>query len=537
MIEKSLSAGITDSGNYRTWKHLCLVVGLVGSLFYLHSQLFLAGQFVSEDSFYFYATAYNQPLLEAIATPYAGYLHVFPMLLAEILWLLPFEVLPWVNSIVVLTLNICLLSWFYSPYCRCLVASDGLRMSIVILLAVTPFQPNLGMLLGLHWYFAFFLGIFLISDLPNSRRCVIPASVFVTLAAWSSPGAVVIIPLALYRWWQERRSRCRYIPFSFAVASLAYLAAIVLIYKPTSSQPGLADPSTAIKATLLMLSEGVIFQSFLGVHIAELLPLGIAWVFNALVVGGVAGALWLLRNTPRAKIASVLIMLGVAMLGLTMLRGHQSQLLLQGDDLSLHERYLTTPVFYFWTAVGILIAPWVSALFRRGRLPRMAIRAGWMSLLLAMLWGAPPLEGERPLSEAFPHPAKAATLKAFEQRYESGGQPETLALPGWTPIECMRLKVGGGRTCQKPEDLSCIFGTDLHRIAEDAYRVHWLGNFTVIDPDWVDHERWGKIAIIGYSGGFYWFREPRGQIWLSGPAIYPERFEFPLKGFTRIENN
>jgi hypothetical protein len=28
--------------------------------------------------------------------------------------------------------------------------------------------------------------------------------------------------------------------------------------------------------------------------------------------------------------------------------------------------------------------------------------------------------------------------------------------------------------------------------------------------------------------------EPDGQIWLSGPAIYPERFKFPLEGFTRI---
>jgi hypothetical protein len=521
---------------YSLKKHLVLVVALVVILFAKNAPLFLAGQFVAEDSFYFYATAYNKPFLESITTPYAGYLHVMPMILAEALWTVPFKFLPWINHLVALSTCSALLSWLYSPLCRKLIQADRLRMICVLFLALTPLQPNLGMLLGLHWYLSYFLGIFLLSDLPKGRIAILISSCFVVLAAWSAPASIILIPIALYKWWSERTARSRYIPLCFAAASIAYALAIIFVFKPAGTQPGSAPLIDIIRGSWKMLHEGILFQCVLGVKLSAILPKILAISFKAISATCLIALLWISRKKRSYGYVITLLLIGFAMLVMTMTREFQSKSLLQSTGLTA-ERYLTTPTFYIWTALFIILSQYWSQI-QKARTPiRLVLGSIAIGLLCLWIHGAPDLHGKTPLEQAFPHQEKVDLLEAYEQRYQSGGQPETLALPGWIPMHCMILEVGGGRYCETPSELTCIFGDDLKEIGIDHYKVDWFGEFQQLNEYWVDHEAWGEITIFSYEGGHYWFSDIYGQKYLSGPAIYPERFKYPPKGAIRIQKD
>lgn len=505
--------------------HLCLV-GFVSLLLFLkNAPLFLAGQFVSEDSFYFYETAYNADWWTAISTPYAGYLHVLPMLLAELLWQVPFAILPWVNHVVALVLCVLLLSSFYTPYCRKLVPSDGARAACVLLMALTPHQPNLGMLLGLHWYLSFAAGLVLLSDIPRKPAAVAALAVFMVLTAWSAPAAVVLIPVALVRWRLWRKDLRRYVPLAFAVASIAYAMAIQFVFKPGSSQPGFAEVSVAIEAIYIMATQGLLLDSIWGAGVGRHLPALPALLLQVAVVGAIITFTWKGRRSGRTWIGILLIGIGGLVLGLAMLRGFQSALIVKTGE-PVAGRYLATPGFYLWAGIFVIMAAWMSVLNRRGQLLALGALTGVASLLSL---GAPALSGDTPLTEAFPHAAKAERLAAYEARIAAGAQPETLALPGWTPIECMRLDIGGGRACPGGGSLECIFGKDLERLGAGYYRVEWLGELRHIEGDWYRHEKLGAIAALSYQKGFYWLQDATGQRYLTGPAIYPKLFEYPLR--------
>jgi len=519
--------------NYTRSKHLGLILGLVACLLLKNFTLFQAGQFVSEDSFFFYATAYNKSWIGSVTTPYAGYLHVLPMILAELLWNVPFQVLPWVNFLVALCLSTFLLSWLYTPYCRRLIPSDAHRFTCVILIACTPFQPNLGMLLGLHWYLSFFLGVFLLSDLPEKPLYVCIGGCIVVIAAWSSPASIVLIPFAIHRCWTLKTKNAHYIPLAFAAASIAYIVTILLVFKPNSGQPNMAAPLTAIAASFKMLHEGILLQSIFGTQMHHWGGSLFASLLKLTVVGTVISALWLQRRRVAAKYAIAFLFIGMSMLGLTMLRGHQSMLILEAEGLH-SERYLTTPTFYLFTALFILFSQAILRTLKQGRATQVTLSFGVIAWLCLLVYKSPPLHGDTPIESAFPHHEKARILKQYERRFAEGGQAETLALPGWTPVETMRLKIGGGRLCKTPTMLTCIFGDELIQLSADTYTVSWLGTFKIIDEDWLQHHEWGLTRILGYQGGFYWFQDANRQRYLSGPAIYPRRFEYPIPGAIRI---
>ncbi len=511
---------------FSTKKQFLLIASVMLIHFLGNSDLFMAGQFVSEDSFYFYATAYNQDWLTSITTPYAGYLHILPMLLAELLWNVPFEILPWVNHAVALFICAFSISWLYAPSCRSLIPQDGLRLVGVLLLALIPFQPNLGMLLGLHWYLPLTLGLMLLGNLPQKPKSISMWSVFAVLAAWSSPAMAVLIPIAFIRWWQHRKNPSRYFPLVVLTASFAYAATVTLVYKPASSMSGFSELCTAFLASFKMLQEGLLYQCLLGPWLGNQLPIifSIIIPITALATGTLL--LWQQRKQESAFNAIALLYASVAIIFLTMMRGHQSSRLLEIEGLS-YERYLTTPTLFFLVALLILLSKQIQTSLNKQtwiRYSIVLIFISWMSLLF---FTAPPLEGDLPLDRAFPHADKARVLRSYELKYAQNGQAETLALPGWSPIECMRLEIGGGRHCEDPNDLLCIFGNEIIKTGENEYRVNWLGNFTVINKDLLQHETFGRIHLLGYSGGFYWLQDPNGQQFLTGPAIYPKKLKWP----------
>jgi hypothetical protein len=92
----------------------------------------------------------------------------------------------------------------------------------------------------------------------------------------------------------------------------------------------------------------------------------------------------------------------------------------------------------------------------------------------------------------------------------------------------MSLQIGGGRESTINPTLESIFGQDWVPLQDGQYEVEWLGRFRRRQDNWIEHETEGLIAAISYQKGFYWFQRADGPRFLTGPAIYPRTFEYPL---------
>ena len=516
---------------YTWWKHLILVLVLVSVLFCSHRQLYLAQQLISEDSFIFFQTAYNKPFFASLSTPYAGYFHVLPMLLAELMWTLPFLLIPIVNHIVALLLSTSMLSWFYSPYCRKVIRGDGYRFMAVIILALLPFQPNLGMLLGLHWYFSFFVGLLLISDFPVQRVKILGLCLFLIVGAWSSPMAVIWIPLAGYRYYTDRKNISRYLCLCFVAATVIHAIVIVAILKPGSSQAEYANVVTAFLACGKVGWDELLRAGIFGLPITNSLLRFPFQIFA--VIGLFSSAILCWRRNIRNDGIAFIAYAGLALF-LSMIRGHQSEAYLTlGISIV---RYLTVPSLLLMTALLIFVDRILSGTQVRFARAENQVFFILFTLVILHVFNLRIPQSVTFTETAVAHESKVRIFEYFEKRFENGGQAETVAFPGWTPVEVMRLNIGGGRTCVNPESLECIFGQDLEFLGDNNYQVFWLGRFSILSGNWIHLSDWGKVEVVGYSSGYYWFRKPDGDLFLSGPAIYPRRFSYPIKGFLKYSD-
>jgi hypothetical protein len=155
----------------------------------------------AEDGTVFLADAYRLSTLDAITTPYAGYLHFVPRLLAEIVSALPVSAAAsgLAVSAALVTGLLALLVYhasgtsLTSPWARVLAAA------VVVLVPVGQEEiPN--SIANLHWPMLYALFWVLLWEPAN--RWLKP--VVVLLIVLSDILTVVFLPLALWRWWKQR---------------------------------------------------------------------------------------------------------------------------------------------------------------------------------------------------------------------------------------------------------------------------------------------------------------------------------------------
>lgn len=522
-----------DSGRFRYTipRHLSVIAVIAALLFVRNLALFSASQFVAEDSFFFYATAYNKPFLESLATPYAGYLHALPMALAELLWNFPFEVLPLANHVVALLIDAVCLSWIFAPSCRPLIRSDGFRLACAPLLAVVPFQPNAGMLLGLHWYLTFMLTLLVLGELPRRTYAIGSACALAVLGTWTAPGTIVLVPVAFARWFLNQKHPGRHFLLALGTAATAHAVLAVAVFRPATGATFTPGLDVAWKAFGKMLTDGLLVPSLIGTRLSYAVTDDIVGgVLACAVVVVFAAVLWSNRRGSAVCLALLLLTVALGVLFLTMMRGHQSSLLLVRPDIRL-ERYLTVPTLLMWTAILVLLAEWME---KKTRKLRIGLGAAGAVVAATFYVTEPKLANSERLAEAIPHSGKVQLLREYELRYAHQGEAETLALPGWSPIECMVLEIGGGRECDAPNDLHCVFGPALQTRGDRRYVVDWFGEFTRSEDGSIVHPRLGRMQVLGFGRGLYWLADESGQQFLTGPAFYPRLVRWPPEGLISV---
>jgi len=512
---------------HRGWKQALLTAAVFALLAARVPHLWLAGEFVAEDGWSFFATAWNHSFPGSLLIPSGGYLQVLPRFLAELWSFLPVPQQPYAYALGGLVLNAGLLAIFYLPAFRRMLASDLARLGVVVLLGVAPNTSNLGLPLGLHWYLAFGLTLCLLAPGPATRGGNLAWAAFATLGATSSPSTFVLAPIVLWLWWRDRKPADG---FRFITVLLALLTAAVIavaarpleLGKTGDFQPldlAAAIPPLVLRGWLTTALLGPPLTAWLATHAA-----GLADVFGATLLITLGTWLWRQRTQPAARTVAILLSAGLMMALLSLTRtayvAH-----LASSPLPEHDRYLTAPTLLLYVALAVIAAS-LGARARRLALGGFAVTVVLLAMALPMAahWSRP-VERYR-LRDAVP------AIERMVAQYERDGQPASLYIPADIPYWGPVLEKGGGVIV--PPSVGLVRALDA-RSDSDGKFSSWLGRFTPIaGGPWIQHEAWGRLEFSGVERGRVFFRDPADSLLFTSPLLYPRLWQLAGTEWTLI---
>lgn len=239
----------------------------------------------AEDGREFLHLAIADGPIEAIGTPYSGYLHLYPRLSAEVVLWLPLR-LAGAGFTVAAAVVVGLTAWAVWTLAAEHLPSPWFRGGLAAAVALLPaggLEP-INSVANSHFYLIVASFWALLACRSGALRQVLPA-LTVALAALSDPVAAVLLPLALGRLIAVRSWRDR-------IVALVYLAALVLQLAVTLS----ARRGTGQAPTAREIAFGYAFR-----------------VVDPSLVG-LGGTQWLLANGGRGAIWAVAVatVLGIA---------------------------------------------------------------------------------------------------------------------------------------------------------------------------------------------------------------------------------
>ena len=480
------------------------------------------GEFVGEDAWVFFAGAFNQPWTASILTPYAGYFHFLPRILAELFSVLPIVYQPYAYGIFSLAFNAFIFSIFYFPHFETLIRDSRIRAGVVILMALAGNAENLGLLLGLHWYLSFAMAMMLVMNSPEGRVGQIAMYLLAFLTVWSTPVTIVLFPFLIWKCWYGSTRFMRLWSLFTCLNLVAVGLFVVWMRFDTATRTGDFDFIQLLVGIERLFLRGWLGCGMLGkwltLHILDF-HVGILYFWGAFwtVLFGWIG--WRYRKTPEIARVSILLTIAILMILLSLTRSLYIAKMSE-QELPQHVRYLTVPTLL------LLVSIWsLASRFWQGRKRILLYVFGLLQLSL-FIASAPMLQH----ASNWPNPGMSRlfhirdyvdAIHAFEERYQETGKPATLYIPVgvhyWGPV----LKRGGGA----PEILPpCSLAVSLGvKPGEDGYCDSWLGRFRELpEPQMIEHEKLGVLEFRGISEGRVWFRDPSGKlILITSPLLYP----------------
>ncbi|KOX20445.1 hypothetical protein ADK67_29445 [Saccharothrix sp. NRRL B-16348] len=299
----------------------------------------------AEDGARFMVDAVTLPAFSNLVDPYGGYLHALPRLVAELVALLPLEwtAAGFAVSAAVLRAVVALISFAASgAYLRSL----PLRVALAALVVVLPAGNSepLNNMANLHWFLLY--GVFWALLWRNAPR--VPVTLFVFLAAVSSPLVLVLLPIALLRLALPRKE----LPVAFLAGALAQgvtmLFAERLAYSHDAVDPVQVALATLLRVPVVAFTGSEQVARFYPEH--GNLPILAALVLAAAPV--VAGLRW------GDRAGRLLVLLGVGLGALVMvvsLTANWSAVLQaqQPTVVMAGQRYSVAPCLFLFAAIAV----------------------------------------------------------------------------------------------------------------------------------------------------------------------------------------
>lgn len=318
----------------------------------------------AEDGTVFLADAYRESTLDAVATPYAGYLHGVPRLLAEIVSLLPVSAAA-AGLAISAALVTGLLTLLVFVASGTVIGSLWARVPVSAVVVLVPVGqeeiPN--SIANLHWPMLYAL-FWVLLWRPARGRWVKPAAVLSMVL--SDILTVVFLPLAGWRWWRDRDHRTL---GAFGLGMAAQAAAVVFgpDGRQFSPEPVMWAPWWVIRA----VPAGLLGERWFGTGGVDTRWLILAAAAWAMVAGFVLVSLRRFRKSPPAAWRVLVILAAVHAVAVYAL-----PVALSGQATS---RYAAAPAMLLIAALAVLLL--------EGR-PKPAVPgAAFLALCLAV-WGA-----------------------------------------------------------------------------------------------------------------------------------------------------
>lgn len=192
----------------------------------------------AEDGVIFLEAAETGPLHENVLKPYAGYAHVLPRLIAEMVTWLPLHLasVAFIAAAVVVSL---LLAAMVFMALADRVPSPWARAAVVAFLVVLPVGGEaVGNIANLHW-FLLLTSVSILFWTPRSRSGTVTGTAVLAMAAMSSPFGLALLAVAAVRAWVTRTRTSLVFVIVLAVAVGIQLA--VMLQAP--ERDGAGTPS------------------------------------------------------------------------------------------------------------------------------------------------------------------------------------------------------------------------------------------------------------------------------------------------------
>jgi len=277
-------------GSTLTWQRVVggLVLLLAGSVL-AFSRLPAGTRSVlwAEDARVFVADALARPAFGGLFESYAGYMHAFPRLAAElVVTVVPLDYVPLAVTVVA-----CSLTGFVAALVFFLLASripaalPRLAVSATIAaLPVAGIEVN-GSIANSHWYLLIALFVILVTR-QQSRTLIAVSCLTVAFAVMSDPLSAIFIPLVILRLIDIRARRELWVPLVYAGALVVQL----VVVSTTSVDHAAAVPTPG------QLGRAIGFRVFLVAIAGEsgsaqlFLAIGTASLLIATIIVGLIGA-------------------------------------------------------------------------------------------------------------------------------------------------------------------------------------------------------------------------------------------------------
>ncbi|HCT75983.1 MAG TPA: hypothetical protein DGT23_05190 [Micromonosporaceae bacterium] len=204
----------------------------------------------AEDGSVFLASAFSQSTLDSLSTPYAGYLHLVPRLLSELVSLLPVSsAAAGVAVLAALTTGLLALLVFVASRDHLPSLPARLLVSTVVVLVPVGQEELPNSIANLHWP-ALYALFWVLLWRPTSRAGRIVAIAAVALISLSDLLSLVFAPLALWLWWRRRDRHSLTLGIALAVGLVTQFSVVLFgqSERVLTPEPVMWAPWYAIRA-------------------------------------------------------------------------------------------------------------------------------------------------------------------------------------------------------------------------------------------------------------------------------------------------
>ena len=248
-----------------TWMLLFAVVLTV--LFFRQPGALRHPDFYAEDGAIFFKQQYEEGLIHVLFAKYAGYLHLAPRLIAALTSFFPLEHVPRIYAAICLVLAAGSLVFFYSAKFRSVISSDAARVAVILLATLMPNSDPLMRLNSISFYGLLFIVLTTLMELPASLWRRIGLFALLTVAIWSTPMAILCLPVILLRLWQSelRKDRIWWVALAASIVAYACTADV-------QQTGGILQQANVFQSALHAIGYRVFCFFFLGSTLARPLP-------------------------------------------------------------------------------------------------------------------------------------------------------------------------------------------------------------------------------------------------------------------------